>query len=184
MSAGDTVSTNVRAAVASFVSAVASASACSWVSAMYSAWVGVRPVQLGGYSPCVVLQCSVAEEPDAQPTDIVENLAADPFIDLATVHRFVQEGERLRAQQRGSRQAVLRWNGRFASGEVDGHRCIDDEYCHTSTFAWTAGVPTGLSGLIRNGGGLPASASSTETSQSPPTSKLLAVPFERRGLTR
>src|SRR4051812_2290787 len=33
--------------------------------------VGVRPVQLGGYSPCVVLQYSVAEEPDPQPMDIV-----------------------------------------------------------------------------------------------------------------
>lgn len=49
---------------------------------------------LGGYSPCVVLQCSVREEPDPQPTDIVENLPADPFIDLAAVHRFVHEGER------------------------------------------------------------------------------------------
>src|SRR5260370_35383408 len=50
------------------------------------------------------------------------------------------DARRLRAQQCGSRQAVLRWNGRSASGEVDGHLCIDDESCHTSTFAWTAGV--------------------------------------------
>jgi hypothetical protein len=35
--------------------------------------VGVRPAQLGGYSPCVVLQRPVAEEPDPQPTDFVEN---------------------------------------------------------------------------------------------------------------
>jgi hypothetical protein len=34
-----------------------------------------------------------------------------------------------------------------------------------------------LSGLIRNGGGLLASASSTETSQGPATSNFLAVPF-------
>ena len=47
------------------------------------------------YSPRVVLQYSVAEQPDPQPTDIVDNLPAGPFIDLAAVHRFVHEGERL-----------------------------------------------------------------------------------------
>jgi hypothetical protein len=38
MSAVDAVLTNARAAVASLSSRVTSASACSWVSAMYSAW--------------------------------------------------------------------------------------------------------------------------------------------------
>ena len=38
MSAGDAVLTNARAAAASLSSTVTSASACSWVSAMYSAW--------------------------------------------------------------------------------------------------------------------------------------------------
>lgn len=37
MSAGDAILTNARAVAASFLSAVTSASACSWVSAMYSA---------------------------------------------------------------------------------------------------------------------------------------------------
>ena len=74
--------------------------------------------------------------------DVVENPPGGPFIDLAAVHRFVDEGERLRAQQCGGRQAVLRWNGRAAMGEVDGHLCIDDESCHTGTFAWTPRVAT------------------------------------------
>ena len=38
MSAGDAVLTNARAAAASLSSKVTSASACSWVSEMYSAW--------------------------------------------------------------------------------------------------------------------------------------------------
>ena len=53
--------------------------------------VGVRPVQLGGYSPCVVLQRSIAEKPDSQPTDTVEHFSTGPFVDLAAAHRLVHE---------------------------------------------------------------------------------------------
>lgn len=48
--------------------------------------VGIRPVQRGGNAPCVVLQRSIAEQPDAQSTDAVENFAAGPFLDLAALH--------------------------------------------------------------------------------------------------
>lgn len=69
--------------------------------------VGVRPVQLGGYSPCVILQGSIAEKPDSQPADPVEHFSTLPFVDLAAAHRFVHERKDLRAQERRRSQAVL-----------------------------------------------------------------------------
>ncbi|BBY50522.1 hypothetical protein MARA_39900 [Mycolicibacterium arabiense] len=92
--------------------------------------VGVRPVEFSGDPPGAVLQYSVPEESDPQPADAVENLATGAFVDVATAYRAVDEGERLRAQQRRSREAVLRWDGRVARGEVDGRRCVDDEDGH------------------------------------------------------
>mgnify|MGYP007066088090 FL=1 len=69
--------------------------------------VGVRPVQLGGYSPGVILQGSIAEKPDSQPTDPVEHFSARPLVDLAAAHRLVHERKDLRAQERRRSQVVL-----------------------------------------------------------------------------
>lgn len=69
--------------------------------------VGVRPVQLSGYPPSMILQGSIAEKPDSQPTDPVEHFSARPLVDLAAAHRLVHERKDLRAQERRRSQAVF-----------------------------------------------------------------------------
>lgn len=92
--------------------------------------VCVRPVQLGRYSPCVILHRSVAEAPNSQPADLIENLPADPFTELAAAHRFVDQRQGLRTHQCGSGQAMLRRNRRCTRVQFDSRRRVDDKRGH------------------------------------------------------